>query len=77
MRYIRNKLSHQLVSLIGVIFAIVFIFLGIILPKALISVAEKSIYSYLSEPLKFVEADVDKSLLNTEVAIFILFLMIL
>ena len=68
MRYIRNKLSHQLVSLIGVIFAIVFIFLGIILPKALISVAEKSIYSYLSEPLKFVEADVDKSLLNTEVA---------
>ena len=68
MRYIRNKLSHQLVSLIGVIFAIVFIFLGIILPKALISVAEKSIYSYLSEPLKFVEADVDKNLLNTEVA---------
>ena len=68
MRYIRNKLSHQLVSLIGVIFAIVFIFLGIILPKTLISVAEKSIYSYLSEPLKFVEADVDKSLLNTEVA---------
>ena len=68
MRYIRNKLSHQLVSLIGVIFAIVFIFLGIILPKPLISVAEKSIYSYLSEPLKFVEADVDKSLLNTEVA---------
>lgn len=68
MRYIRNKLSHQLVSLIGVIFAIVFIFLGIILPKTLISVAEKSIYSYLSEPLKFVEADVDKNLLNTEVA---------
>lgn len=68
MRYIRNKLSHQLVSLIGVIFAIVFIFLGIILPKTLISVAEKSIYSYLSEPLKFVEADVDKSLLNTEIA---------
>ena len=68
MKYIRNKLSHQLVSLIGVIFAIVFIFLGIILPKTLISVAEKSIYSYLSEPLKFVEADVDKSLLNTEVA---------
>ena len=68
MKYIRNKLSHQLVSLIGVIFAIVFIFLGIILPKTLISVAEKSIYSYLSEPLKFVEADVDKNLLNTEVA---------
>lgn len=68
MKYIRSKLSRQLLSLIGLIFAIVFIFLGIALPKTLISVAEKSIYSYLSEPLKFVGTDVDTSLLNTKVA---------
>lgn len=68
MKHIKNKLSRQLLAIIGLIFAIVFICLGVILPKNLISVAEKSIYSYLREPLKFVEADVDNSLLNTKVA---------
>lgn len=68
MKYIMSKLSRQLLSLIGLIFAIVFICFGIVLPKTLISVAEKSIYSYLSEPLKFVQQDIDHSLLNTQVA---------
>lgn len=68
MKYIKTKLSRQLLSLIGLIFAIVFIGLGIVLPKILITVAEKSIYSYLSEPLKFVQKDIDESLLNTQVA---------
>ncbi len=68
MKHVKNKLSRQLLAIIGLIFAIVFICLGVILPKNLISVAEKSIYSYLREPLKFVEADVDNSLLNTKVA---------
>ena len=68
MRYIKNKLSRQLITLIGIIFAIVFICFGIVLPKVLISVAEKSIYTYLSEPLKFIETDVDNNLLNTKVA---------
>ncbi len=68
MKHIEDKLSRQLLTIIAIIFAIVFICLGIVLPKTLISVAEKSIYSYLSEPLKFIEADVDNSLLNTKVA---------
>ncbi len=68
MKYIKNKLSRQLLFLIGLIFAIVFICFGLVLPKVLISVAEKSIYTYLSEPLKFIETDVDNNLLNTKVA---------
>ena len=69
MRFRKTKLSHQLIALIGLAFVILFISLGVILPKMLIPVAEKNIYTYLSEPLKFVgDNRIDKSLLNTEVA---------
>ena len=69
MRYRKTKLSHQLISLIVLAFVILFISLGVILPKMLIPVAEKNIYTYLSEPLKFVSnSPIDKSLLNTEIA---------
>src|SRR5574344_1196019 len=68
MKYVKNKLSRQLLALIGMIFAIVFICLGIVLPKLLIKVSEDSMYTYLSEPLKFIETDVDNNLLNTQVA---------
>ena len=68
MKKLNTKLSKQLLFLIGIIFAIVFISLGIVLPKILLSVAEESMYTYLREPLKFIETDVDNDLLNTEVA---------
>mgnify|MGYP003505606775 FL=1 len=69
MKSRKTKLSRQLIFLIGVAFVILFISLGVILPKMLIPVAEKNIYTYLSEPLKYVgDNRIDKSLLNTEVA---------
>lgn len=68
MKYMKNKLSKQLIFLIGIIFVIVFISLGIVLPKLLISVSESSMYTYLSEPLKVIESDIDNKLLNTKVA---------
>ena len=68
MKYMKNKLSKQLIFLIGIIFVIVFISLGIVLPKLLISVSENSMYTYLSEPLKVIESDIDNKLLNTKVA---------
>lgn len=68
MKYMKNKLSKQLIFLIGIIFVIVFISLGIVLPKLLINVSENSMYTYLSEPLKVIESDIDNKLLNTKVA---------
>ena len=68
MNYIENKLSRQLLMLIGITFVILFISLGVVLPKMLIPVAEKNIYNYLSEPLKLINKDVNDNLLNTEVA---------
>lgn len=68
MKYIESKLSRQLLSLIAIIFAIVFISLGIVLPRFLLSVSESSMYTYLSEPLKVIESDIDNKLLNTKIA---------
>lgn len=67
MRHI-NKLSKQLVWLVGFIFVILFIILGLVLPKMLIPVAENNIYNYLREPLQLVNANVDYKLLDTEIA---------
>ena len=67
MRHI-NTLSKQLVWLVGFIFVILFIILGLVLPKMLIPVAENNIYNYLREPLQLVNANVDYKLLDTEIA---------
>lgn len=63
-----NKLSKQLVWLVGFIFILLFILLGLVLPRMLIPVAENNIYNYLREPLQLVNANVDYKLLDTEIA---------
>ncbi len=65
---LQGKLSHQLVFLIIVIFAVVFLMLGIILPQVVVPITEKNIYNYLREPLEFVQSDIDKNLVTTEIA---------
>ncbi|MBO5138890.1 MAG: HAMP domain-containing histidine kinase [Bacilli bacterium] len=68
MMYPKGNLSKQLLFLIVIVFAIVFILLGVVLPKTLIPVAEQNIYSYLSEPLKLMQSDFSKDLKSSEVA---------
>ncbi len=67
MKYF-NKLSHQLLILIIVVFLAFFLTLGIILPQVIVPSAESNIYSYLREPLEFVQSDIDKDLVTTEIA---------
>lgn len=62
------KLSQQLLALVGIAFVLLFTSLGVVLPQILIPFAESNIYNYLSEPLKVINNDVDKLLLDTEVA---------
>ena len=64
----QNNLSKQLLLVVGVAFILLFISLGVVLPQMLIPVAEQTIYSYLSEPLKMYDNDIDNKLLNTEIA---------
>ena len=68
MRIRKNNLSKQLLIVVGFAFLLLFISLGVVLPRMLIPVAEKNIYTYLSEPLKIYDTDVDDNLLNTEIA---------
>lgn len=62
-----SKLSRQLLCLIVATFAIIFIALGVIIPKVLMPVAEENIYNYLREPLELIESNTKTDLLNTEV----------
>ncbi len=63
-----NKLSHQLLILIIVVFLAFFITLGLVLPQVIVPSAERNIYSYLREPLEFVQSDIDEDLVTTEIA---------
>ncbi len=69
----KNKLSKQLLFMVGIAFLILFLALGVVLPKMIIPVVESSLYSHLSEPLKMVDTDMDNKLLNTEVAYLYIF----
>ena len=68
MSYRKVSLSRQLFYIIITVFIILFISIGVVLPKVLIPVAEKNIYSYLSEPLKLMQQDFNKELVNSTVA---------
>ncbi len=68
MSYKKISLSRQLFYIIITVFIILFISIGVVLPKVLIPVAEKNIYSYLSEPLKVMQQDFNKELVNSTVA---------
>ena len=63
------ELSKQLIWLIGLAFVLLFISLGLVLPKMIIPVAENNLYTYLSEPLKLVNTgNMDYKILDTEIA---------
>lgn len=68
MKLSKIKLSKQLVIIVAIAFALLFTSLGVVLPKVLIPVAEANLYNYLREPLKLMDSETDKKLLNTEVA---------
>ena len=68
MIFHKNNLSKQLLFVIAIAFVLLFISLGALLPRMLIPVAESNLYSYLSEPLKFYDTNVNNKLLNTEIA---------
>lgn len=67
MKSMTSKLSRQLLCLIIMAFATIFIALGVVIPKVLMPVAEENIYNYLREPLELIESNTKTNLLNTEV----------
>ena len=64
MIYKKSKLGRQLLWLVGIAFMVLFLSLGVILPKILVPVLESNIYRYLSEPLQVIDGNFDKKLIN-------------
>lgn len=57
---IKTTLYRQLISIVIIICGIIFISLGLLLPKLLLPIYEKNIYQYLKQPLELIENDIDK-----------------
>ena len=69
MRFKNNSLSKQLLLVVGIAFFLLFISLGIILPRMLIPVTETNIYNYLREPLQiYDDNNINTQLNDTEIA---------
>lgn len=64
----KMSLYRQLISIGIIIFGIIFIGLGILLPRVLLPIYEKNIYKYLKQPLGLVDGYVDNQDIITEVA---------
>ena len=69
MKYIGSRLSRQLFAIIIIIFGIVFISLGIVLPNAMLPFYERNLYNYLSQPLYLIQENMQgNNTLDTEIA---------
>ncbi len=68
MKTYNKPLSRQLLSIAIIIFSVIFISLGILLPKALVPIYEKNIYRYLKEPLILIQNNLDRDTLETDIA---------
>lgn len=67
MRKQKETLSKQLLQLGVVIFTIVLISLGLILPNALLPIYENNIYQYLKQPLELIDYGIGESKLGSDV----------
>lgn len=68
MKYIKSKLSHQLLSIILIAFSTIIISMGIILPNTMLPIYEKNLYNYLKQPLDFVDEDIVDNSISTQIA---------
>lgn len=55
---VKTTLYRQLISIAVIICGIIFISLGLLLPKLLLPIYEKNIYQYLKQPLNLIEGDI-------------------
>lgn len=68
MKMLRHNLFRQLISIGIIIFGIVFISLGLLLPKVLVPIYEKNIYNYLKQPLGFINQEIGSNEILSDVA---------
>lgn len=68
MKYIKNKLGHQLIVILVIIFDIVLVTVGILLPNHLTPIYESSVYNALKNPLDIIENNPEGKNISNEIA---------
>ena len=68
MKYIENKLGHQLIVILVIIFDIVLVTVGFLLPNLLTPIYETSVYNALKNPLDLVETNLEGNNISEEIA---------
>ena len=65
---LKHNLYRQLLTIVIIVFAIIFISVAIVLPKSLVPIYEKAIFSYLKNPLDVVRNDFNNQKIDSLVA---------
>ena len=68
MKYFSKNLSRQLLAILIVIFGVILVSIGIILPNTLEPIYEKNIYNYLEQPLDFVNENIASNIVKSQIA---------
>lgn len=64
----KYNLSRQLISIIIIIFGIIWLSLGLLLPTVLLPIYENNIYNFLKQPLDLINSNVDNTEFNSDIA---------
>lgn len=64
----KKSLYKQLLTIVILIFALIYISVAIVLPKSLIPIYEKAIFSYLKNPLDVVRNDFENQKIDSQIA---------
>lgn len=65
---LKHNIYRQLLTIVILVFAIIYISVAIILPKSLIPIYEKAIFSYLKNPLDVVRNDFNNQKIDSQIA---------
>ncbi len=68
MKYIENRLGRQLILILVIIFDIVLVTVGFILPNLLTPMYESTIYNALKNPLDMISSDLEGRNISNEIA---------
>ena len=66
MKYVKSKLSRQLLLVVSIALTIILISLGIVLPQTLYPIYESNLYEYLKQPLELVNEKVEDNPISNE-----------
>lgn len=68
MKYIENKLGRQLILILVIIFDIVLVTVGFLLPNLLTPIYESSVYNALKSPLEMIGSNLEGNNISNEIA---------